>query len=370
MQEQTRPLGRSSAKSAWTWFAVVVLLLGGTFAQQLIRWDRPPNQAVLVAVGFGLLAIGVVEIGRFVQGRQFDARTAVLQSDSTEVVMLVRDGQVTAAIGGATSYALGIDPKLAVGLLIEEVIRTTEPNRLKDVFAHALGQRDRGARSTGLVLDAPRQQGGEYRYVDVAVRDRNHDRAIRAFVVTVSDATDRVAAQQHLARTASIDQETALPNRERLVEFLDMVLHRARRKGDHVAILTVGIDRHASLVEGFDEASRTAIMAEVARRIRATVRLEDPVGRIAVDQFGVLLGGLEPKIGRAFALDIADRIAQTVSEPMEVGGSRLSLAVSVGASHRSQGGAEPTASELLVDAQDSLEQVRANTNRWKDSTPA
>jgi diguanylate cyclase (GGDEF)-like protein len=197
-----------------------------------------------------------------------------------------------------------------------------------------------------------------------------HDRAVRGQIVTVSDATDRVLAQQAVAIAASVDPETLLPNRERLVELLDMTLHRARRKGDHVALLSVGLDRHATLIEGFDETGRDAIMTEVARRIRSTIRLEDPVGRTAPDQFGVVLGGLEPRIGRAFALDVADRITRIVAEPFEVAGSRLTLAVSVGAAHRAQGQPEPSPTELLADAEESLAMVRANTNRWKDTSPA
>jgi diguanylate cyclase (GGDEF)-like protein/PAS domain S-box-containing protein len=284
-------------------------------------------------------------------------------------MLLVRDGQVVDAYG-ATERTLGVDPEAAVGLLLHEVVATTEPARLDEVFNHALGQRDHGAKVTGLALCEQNRANGDGRYVDVAVRDKSHDRSVRAYVVTVTDATDRTQAQRALAVAASVDGETLLPNRERLVELLDMTLHRARRKGDHVAVLTVGIDRHGSIVEGFDESAQRAIMTEIARRVRSTVRLEDPVGRVSKDQFAVILGGLEPRIGRAFALDVADRISRSVGDPFEVSGSRLAMAVSVGAAHRAQGSPEPSPHELLSEAEESLSQVRANTNRWKDTTPA
>lgn len=346
-----------------------MLLGGGTLAQQLLRWDARATNAVSAAIGAGVVALVISEFGWVLRERSERRRMTSVNADGTDVMLLVRDGQVVDAYGN-TERTLGVDPDTAVGLLLHEVVATIEPARLDEVFNHALGQRDRGAKVTGLALREQNRANGDRRYVDVAVRDKSHDRAIRAYVVTVSDATDRTQAQRALAVAASVDGETLLPNRERLVELLDMTLHRARRKGDHVAVLTVGIDRHGSIVEGFDESAQRAIMTEVARRVRSTVRMEDPVGRVSADQFAVILGGLEPRIGRAFALDVADRISRSVGDPLEVSGSRLTLAVSVGAAHRAQGSPEPSPHELLGEAEESLSQVRANTNRWKDTTPA
>lgn len=346
-----------------------VLVIGGgalTFQQQKAG-TLSPAAATVASVAVGLVALLVTAGGFLFQQRHITARSTALLDDIDDVVMIVQDGIVRQAVG-PTRHVLGQLPETTVGLTLGEVLQSAEFDRVHVALAHAVGSRDTVSIVSSLPISHEGTPATPDHFVDLLIRDRTSDRRFNAFVLTVRDVTGRAFAERQLVSAAASDSQTQLPNRARFVELVDAEIHRARRSGDHITVLSIGIDRHKTIIEGFSEADVTEIMQEMARRIRVTVRVEDAVGRSASDQFAVLLGGLQPAIGRAYALDVADRITTVLNEPFYVAGSKLELVVSVGASHRAQGRTEMSPNELLSEAEESLRGVRANSNRWREPT--
>jgi diguanylate cyclase (GGDEF)-like protein len=363
---QTQPTGLTLTTSLA--FAGVIVTSGGALAYQLQRWGNiTATMATVLAVSFGVIAVIVCSVGFIARERQATDRVGVLLSDIDDAVLLVQDSVIVEALG-PTEHVLGASAESITGLTLREVLQSSELDRINGALAHAVGWRDHASTVTSLPISHSGNIAEPDRFVDLYIRDRTADRTLRSFVVTVRDVTARARAESQLVTASAADSQTNLPNRSRFLELIDAEVHRARRSGDHITVLSVGIDRHATMIEGFTEADVTEIMMEMARRIRAAVRVEDAVGRAASDQFGVLLGGLAPAVGRAYAIDVADRIATGLSEPFYISGSKLEITVSIGAAHRSQGGTEMTPTELLRDAEESLRGVRANTNRWREAT--
>lgn len=351
--------------SAWA-LSAVLLAVGGAGALQVLRWGASAHQAVAVALSAGVAAVVVLGASSAYRAQRVASRLALLLADTDDVVLLVRDG-IVGATAGPIEYVLRVADETAIGLTLAEVLPSHDFDRVQAAFTHAVGQQNTPARVTGLPI-GPDGASMPDRFVDLIVRDRSTDRAVRAFVVTVRDVTGRTAAERKLLEAAANDAQTQLPNRARFLDLVTSEIHRARRSGDHVTVLSVGLDRHQTILEGFNETDVADIMFEMGQRLRTAVRVEDAVGRTASDQFGVLLGGLTPAIGRAYAVDVADRIATMLHAPFHISNSRIELNVSIGAAHRSQGTAEVPAHDLLRDAEESLRSVRANTDRWKDAT--
>jgi diguanylate cyclase (GGDEF)-like protein len=363
---RSRPQGLTLTTSLA--FAGVIVTSGGALAYQLLRWGRvTPTAATVVAVAFGIIAVIVCSVGFIVRERQATDRVGTLLSDIDDAVLLVQDSVIVEALG-PTKSVLGAEPESITGLTLREVLQSPELDRVNGALAHAVGWRDSASTVTALAISHTGNIAEPDHFVDLFVRDRTADRQLRSFVVTVRDVTARTRAESQLVTASAADPQTNLPNRSRFVELVDAEIHRARRSGDHITVLVVGIDRHSTMIEGFTESDVTEIMLEMARRIRLAVRVEDAVGRSASDQFSVLLGGLAPAVGRAYAIDVADRISTGLGQPFHISGSSLSVAVSVGAAHRAQGGTEMSPNELLRDAEESLRGVRANTNRWREAT--
>ena len=351
--------------SAWA-LSAVLLAVGGAGALQVLRWGASAHQAVAISLAAGVTAVVAIGASSAYQAQRVSSRLALLLADSDDVVLLVHDG-IVGATAGPIESVLRVSDETAIGLTLAEVLPSHDFDRVQAAFTHAVGQQDLPARVASLPL-GPDGASSPDRFVDLIVRDRSADRSVRAFVVTVRDVTGRTTAERQLLEAAANDAQTQLPNRSRFLDLITAEIHRARRSGDHITVLSVGLDRHQTILEGFNESDVAEIMFEMGQRLRTAVRVEDAVGRTASDQFGVLLGGLTPAIGRAYAVDVADRIATLLHAPFHVSGSRVELNVSVGAAHRAQGTTDVPAHDLLRDAEESLRSVRANTDRWKDAT--
>jgi diguanylate cyclase (GGDEF)-like protein len=116
-----------------------------------------------------------------------------------------------------------------------------------------------------------------------------------------------------------------------------MELTRSTRHHLTLSILMVDLDRFKPINDAHGHSVGDAALSVVVRRLRATLRAHDAIGRYGGDEFLIVLPGCDA----AEAADIARRLCAQVSErPVEVGELRLDLGVSIGVA-TSAAGAEP-----------------------------
>ncbi len=145
-------------------------------------------------------------------------------------------------------------------------------------------------------------------------------------VLTV--AIDRNRAEVTLAHQALHDPLTQLPNRALILDRLEQAVARLGRDNSRLAVLLVDLDRFKELNAARGPEAGDAVLIEVARRLRRSVRLGDTVGRIGGDQFLVLCVAMNDE---ADASAMARRAVAGVSEPFVLPtGASVSLTASVG----------------------------------------
>lgn len=183
--------------------------------------------------------------------------------------------------------------------------------------------------------------------------------------LTVHDVTDRQTLRTAMAEQGATDLVTGMANRFRFLEVVEAEMHRARRSGKHLAILYGNIDGFRHVNEAFGQSAGDAVLRELAARLKDTVRVEDVVGRIAADEFAVLLAGLEPGAGRGYAVDVVDRISEKCALPIRANGHDVTVSMSVGVAHRAD--ATPaTPNDLVEEARANMHEVKTNSRRWRD----
>jgi diguanylate cyclase (GGDEF)-like protein len=96
-----------------------------------------------------------------------------------------------------------------------------------------------------------------------------------------------------------------------------------------MGLLFIDLDNFRSIhkLRGHDVGDR--ILVELARRLTKLVRATDTVCRYGVDEFVLLLGEISH---RDHASAVADKIRETVSVPIAVGGHIVALQLSIGVS--------------------------------------
>jgi diguanylate cyclase (GGDEF)-like protein/PAS domain S-box-containing protein len=164
---------------------------------------------------------------------------------------------------------------------------------------------------------------GAIRHVQGRVAAKAHE----GFVVTVTDVTDEVRAQDELTRLALVDPLTGLPNRTQFLLELRKHLRRGRRANDGLTILFLDLDHLKLINDSLGHDAGDAVICEAAARFRSTLRADELVARFGGDEFIFLIqGGIEG----ISAVAAAERLLETLNSPFDVRGVRLSVSCSIG----------------------------------------
>jgi diguanylate cyclase (GGDEF)-like protein/PAS domain S-box-containing protein len=296
---------------------------------------------------------------------RLDTYFSALLRDGSELVLVIKEGIIT-QVAGAVEEILGTPAESLTGTNFT-ALAPEEQSRISTLVR--LGATRPGECIRGGVFEWTTPHGG-MRHIELRLSNHRNNRAIKADLVTVTDRSSEHELEHRLARASAADPSTNLPNNLRFRELLNVAVHRARRTGEHLAVLSVVVDDADQLRDAYGQEAIEILLHQVAVRLGSALRIEDSIGRVAPNEFGVVLAGLAAKIGRAYAVDVADRITAGVAAPFQVDGKPVNVRVSIGIAHRAKGIADPTAAELMSEAHTAMLEVRANAARWGDLHPA
>ena len=162
----------------------------------------------------------------------------------------------------------------------------------------------------------------------------------------VQDVTDRRVAEDKIRQLANFDALTGLPNRRQLIWRAERALEQARRIQHQCALLLIDLDRFKLIHDTLGHGAGDELLVEVGRRLRACVRHSDQVmegaleaagqrshrsleavGRLGGDEFVALL----PEVtSDQDAERVAERILESLREPIFVSGQECFVTASVG----------------------------------------
>lgn len=137
---------------------------------------------------------------------------------------------------------------------------------------------------------------------------------------------DHHVARRDLAFRAFHDGLTTLANRTRFLEVLTGATDAARAKGKRFALFLVDLDHFKSINDSFGHAIGDAMLVEVSRRLRDTVRATDMVARLGGDEFAVIA----PVPSADDAARLAGRLVRGVDQAFAHNGLELRPSITVG----------------------------------------
>lgn len=170
-------------------------------------------------------------------------------------------------------------------------------------------------------------------------------------------ATDLSQLRRHeerFQRLVHYDPLTGLPNRLLLEARLQHTLERASREGNRAAVLVVDLDQFKIINDSFGHAAGDELLVAVTNRLRAMLREEDTLSRLAGDQFVLVLEALHEYQESEI---MARRIQEVLAEPFILpGGDKAYVRASVGISVYPQDGA--TFQALLLGADSAVHRAK------------
>ena len=179
--------------------------------------------------------------------------------------------------------------------------------------------------TTGLRAD-----GGSYpRWMTIsAVRDGNDNR-LTHYIAIFSDITERKRSEEAIQHLAHHDTLTGLDNRFSLGIRLQQAIATTRRQDRRLAVLFLDLDRFKTINDSLGHHVGDALLVEVAKRLRESVRETDVVARLGGDEFVVVLPGLHDENDAAHS---AGKILDALSAPYPIGDNTLHTTPSIGIS--------------------------------------
>ena len=177
----------------------------------------------------------------------------------------------------------------------------------------------------------------------------------------ITDISDAKAVEKQLTALARFDSLTGLPNRNQINERLEQASARSQRSGRLMAVMFLDVDKFKSINDTLGHHAGDEVLKEFASRLRHCIRQTDMAGRLAGDEFVIVLEGLNMQ---SEAQTVAAKIVQAMTTPFDIEGSPLMVTTSIGVAISSEH--QASAEELLKKADEALYLAKkAGRNNFK-----
>jgi len=130
-----------------------------------------------------------------------------------------------------------------------------------------------------------------------------------------------------LREQATRDSLTWLWNRPAILEILGRELAKAERDASAVGLIMADLDHFKQINDTCGHITGDAVLREAARRMQASVRVYDAVGRYGGEEFLIVVPGATSSA----AMHLAERLRVAISrEPVRLTDRSLNLTLSLG----------------------------------------
>ncbi len=191
-----------------------------------------------------------------------------------------------------------------------------------------------------------------------AIQDANGQ--VVAFAAQLVDREKMLMAERFLLDAHYHDAVTGLPNRKHFKEQAAKRIAAARKGEQHVALLSIMLDRRQWIHDTHDSAVSDAVVMKMGERLLALTRGCDILARADDDQFLLLMAGPH---NDAELARMATQMIKALSEPVTIQHQVLQIGGSIGCAMFPQDGSDlPT---LTKNAESTMRLARkAGGNRY------
>ncbi|MDJ0748787.1 MAG: EAL domain-containing protein [Woeseiaceae bacterium] len=244
-----------------------------------------------------------------------------LLSGMNEAIIVTSDGGEIERINVATTHLLGYEEDELSGMSIDFLVNTKKsPSLAKDT-------------PSGL----PREAIFESKYGEsipvsytCSIVDNDTDGSTSR-IYAAQNITERRRAEKRIRYLARIDALTKIPNRMQFQHLLQRGIARARREGRPLCLFYVDVDHFKEINDTFGHLAGDTTLETVAERLTAALPERSVVGRLAGDEFAVIIDSLGPDPeGRRKTNELAQTLLNRLADPFFVQGHEVFMTASLG----------------------------------------
>jgi diguanylate cyclase (GGDEF)-like protein/PAS domain S-box-containing protein len=145
-------------------------------------------------------------------------------------------------------------------------------------------------------------------------------------VMIVEDITERKELEAQLVHRSLHDPLTGLPNRLLFRDRLWHALERGRRENTPTCVLITDLDGFKAINDEHGHPVGDLVLVAFADRLRSVLRASDTAARLGGDEFSIVCENTDP----ADADVLAERLRASVTQPLVLGGTTVSVGLSIG----------------------------------------
>ncbi|MEJ2140726.1 MAG: diguanylate cyclase, partial [Gammaproteobacteria bacterium] len=238
---------------------------------------------------------------------------SILSSMNDAIIVTASDGTIK-RVNKATSHMLGYEAQELVGTTIDFVVNTRKSGTLVD-------QKPSGVPREAF-FESKFGESIPVSYTCSFLGGKEAESGDRIYAA--QNITERRRAEKRIRYLARIDALTKIPNRMQFQHLLQRCIARARRSTKPLCLFYIDIDSFKEINDTFGHLAGDTTLETVAERLSAALPENTIIGRLAGDEFAVILDGLGPdEAGRKETDALAKQLLARLADPFFVQGHEV-----------------------------------------------
>jgi diguanylate cyclase (GGDEF)-like protein/PAS domain S-box-containing protein len=285
---------------------------------------------IVIALALARMWRLVDQVRLLTEQRGRDRLAAMVEHSSDVVILADETGRIGYVSPGIRS-TLGYEPASWPGRHLIELIAEDERQAADRHFRRLVEAGNGGTIEFDTSL---LHFDGQHRHATAVVANLMGGSAVDGIVATFRDVTEQRNLERQLSHRAFHDELTGLANRALYLDRMDHALRVARPQADPVVVLFVDLDDFKSVNDALGHGVGDQLLKTVADRIRQAAGTGDTAARLGGDEFAVLL---EDRGGVDRAIEVAERLLDSLRQPVTIAGYDVAVLASVGVAVASPG---------------------------------
>lgn len=256
-----------------------------------------------------------------------ELQQAIIQRDrffqlSLDVMAIVKFGGAIKQFNNGWMTILGYEGLEVVDEVIYDFVHKDDIETLRTVidFLKKSGGKE-------LIELRLKKKGKGYLWFSCSLASYQDDSLL---YIVARDITDRIIFEQQLAHDAGHDSLTGLKNRAEFMDSLQLAFQKAtQQKNYQFALMFMDLDEFKMVNDTMGHDVGDELLKLFSETLKEVVREGDTVARLGGDEFTIILDGVS-------SLDqveeVATRLRQKFTDPVELKGYRVNVSASIGVS--------------------------------------
>jgi len=248
---------------------------------------------------------------------------SILSSMNDAIIVTANDG-IIKRVNKATSHLLGYEEQELLGTSIDRIVNTPGSGSLVEQKPSGLPRE--------AFFESKLGESIPVSYTCSFLGGKEAESGDRIYAA--QNITERRRAEKRIRYLARIDALTKIPNRMQFQHLLQRCIARARRSGKPLCLFYIDIDAFKDINDTFGHLAGDTTLETVAERLRAALPEDCIIGRLAGDEFAVILDGLGPdENGRQKTDGLAQLLLDRLADPFFVQGHEVFMTASMGVAY-------------------------------------